>query len=306
MKGVVQNVTLEISRTREITTATGVRELRCRAVGHLNRRDFGSRRERRRSRGIGEDSCEHPRGSRRVHRRRDRDLTLRGGSRALSPGRHRSAPWAQRVAAGAQRVEQQRGRCCSTRSRCRPPRPGKSPAARAAAEAHGALLGGDRFPSARECRSCHLNHYEEWSVSQHAYAQMSPVFNAMHGEILKRTNGTLGDFCIRCHTPIGMQTGEPLFISNLERSQPAREGVQLRRLPPRAQALRQGQRPHGSSRRRHRGPGEWTQRQPRTAPRPGRAGCLPPRLAGRADPRHPHGRRRVRDHPHVRLLRHLP
>ena len=94
-----------------------------------------------------------------------------------------------------------------------------------APEVHRELLGTGRFPSASECRNCHPNHYEEWSASQHAYAQLSPVFNAMHGTLLKRTNGTLGDFCIRCHTPIGMQTGEPLFVSNLERSQPSREGV---------------------------------------------------------------------------------
>ncbi len=90
---------------------------------------------------------------------------------------------------------------------------------------HFALLAEGEFPSARECRSCHPNHYDEWGVSQHAYAQLSPIFNAMNGELIKRTNGTLGDFCIRCHTPIGMQTGEPVFISNLERSQASREGV---------------------------------------------------------------------------------
>ena len=91
--------------------------------------------------------------------------------------------------------------------------------------AHISLLAEGRFPSASECQNCHPNHYDEWSASQHAYAQMSPIFNSMQGEILKRTNGTLGDFCIRCHTPIGMQTGEPLFVSNLERSAPSREGV---------------------------------------------------------------------------------
>ena len=64
--------------------------------------------------------------------------------------------------------------------------------------AHEKVLLGDRFPSATACRDCHPKHYREWSVSQHAYAQMSPIFNAMHGTILKLTNGTNGDFCIRC------------------------------------------------------------------------------------------------------------
>ena len=91
--------------------------------------------------------------------------------------------------------------------------------------AHRAVLVEDRFPPAAACRTCHEDHYREWSVSPHAYAQLSPVFNAMHGTILKRTNGTNGDFCIRCHTRVGMNLGEPLFISNIQRHPVSREGV---------------------------------------------------------------------------------
>ena len=83
----------------------------------------------------------------------------------------------------------------------------------------------DRFPSANSCATCHPDHFREWSVSQHAYAQMSPVFNAMHGKILKLTNGTNGDFCIRCHTPVGMNLGEPEFMSNMDRNPTSREGI---------------------------------------------------------------------------------
>ena len=82
-----------------------------------------------------------------------------------------------------------------------------------------------RFPSATACKTCHEDHYREWSVSPHAYAQMSPVFNAMHGTILKRTNGTNGDFCTRCHSQVGMNLGEPLFISNSDRHPVSREGI---------------------------------------------------------------------------------
>ncbi|MEM7051182.1 MAG: multiheme c-type cytochrome [Acidobacteriota bacterium] len=90
---------------------------------------------------------------------------------------------------------------------------------------HAALFLENRFPAATTCATCHPDHYREWSVSPHAYAQMSPVFNAMHGTILKRTNGTNGDFCIRCHTPVGMNLGEPEFMSNLDRHPTSREGV---------------------------------------------------------------------------------
>jgi len=82
-----------------------------------------------------------------------------------------------------------------------------------------------RFPPATACGSCHPRHYRQWSVSQHAYAQMSPVFNAMHGKILKLTNGTNGDFCIRCHSPVGMNLGEQPFMSNIDRHPTSREGI---------------------------------------------------------------------------------
>ena len=90
---------------------------------------------------------------------------------------------------------------------------------------HKNLLLENRFPSANTCATCHPDHFREWSVSSHAYAQMSPVFNAMHGKILKLTNGTNGDFCIRCHTPVGMNLGEPEFMSNMDRHPTSREGI---------------------------------------------------------------------------------
>ncbi|MEE8586321.1 MAG: multiheme c-type cytochrome [Acidobacteriota bacterium] len=106
-----------------------------------------------------------------------------------------------------------------------PPPPEAFPAQDEAEKLHGDLFKEKRFPSATTCKTCHPDHYREWSVSAHAYAQMSPVFNAMHGKILKLTNGTNGDFCIRCHTPVGMNLQEPEFISNLERHPTSREGI---------------------------------------------------------------------------------
>jgi hypothetical protein len=91
--------------------------------------------------------------------------------------------------------------------------------------AHAALFTGARYPSATQCAACHPKQYREWSISQHAYAQMSPVFNAMQATTIKLTNGTNGDFCIRCHTQIGMNLGEAEFASNIDRDPAAREGV---------------------------------------------------------------------------------
>ncbi len=94
-----------------------------------------------------------------------------------------------------------------------------------AEQEHEQLFLESRFPSATTCATCHPQHYRQWSVSPHAYAQMSPVFNAMHGTVLKLTNGTNGDFCIRCHTPVGMNLQEPEFMSNMDRHPTSREGV---------------------------------------------------------------------------------
>ena len=92
-------------------------------------------------------------------------------------------------------------------------------------EAHSALYHCDEYPSATQCASCHPGHFREWSVSPHSYAQLSPVFNAMSAQLNKLTNGTLGDFCIRCHTPVGMALDEPMIMSNMDRHPAAREGV---------------------------------------------------------------------------------
>jgi hypothetical protein len=92
-------------------------------------------------------------------------------------------------------------------------------------EAHNALFLEQRMPAASTCLNCHPRQYEQWSKSQHAYAQLSPVFNSMQATVLKLTNGTNGDFCIRCHTAVGMNLGEPLFGPNLERHATSREGI---------------------------------------------------------------------------------
>jgi len=84
---------------------------------------------------------------------------------------------------------------------------------------------GNRYPSANECATCHPRQYRQWSVSQHAYAQLSPVYMAMQMTVNAKTSGTNGDFCIRCHNPVGMNLNESVYTSNLDRPPTSREGV---------------------------------------------------------------------------------
>ena len=94
-----------------------------------------------------------------------------------------------------------------------------------AAAQHEALFAESKFPSAATCGTCHPKQYEEWSVSSHSYAQLSPVYLSLSSEINELTSGSNGDFCFRCHSPIGANLGESPFISNLDRHPTSREGI---------------------------------------------------------------------------------
>ncbi len=82
-----------------------------------------------------------------------------------------------------------------------------------------------RYPSAALCQKCHPQHYDQWAVSQHAYAQISPIFLSMHGATVTLTNGTNGDFCIRCHNPLGIEHGESVFNDPMKLNPISLEGI---------------------------------------------------------------------------------
>jgi hypothetical protein len=53
------------------------------------------------------------------------------------------------------------------------------------------------------CKECHVDHYNEWSGSMHAYASKDPVFLAMNKRGQEEAN--LGDFCVQCHAPMAVR-----------------------------------------------------------------------------------------------------
>lgn len=57
------------------------------------------------------------------------------------------------------------------------------------------------------CQSCHVNHYQQWAVSMHAYASDDPIFLAMNARGQRETQGQLGDFCVKCHAPVALAEG---------------------------------------------------------------------------------------------------
>ncbi len=76
------------------------------------------------------------------------------------------------------------------------------------------------FPSAEECAVCHQQIFDEWSVSSHAYAAVSPMFHVFEQKINDLAQGTVGYFCLRCHAPVATTMG-------LRRDQPIWDGPKV-------------------------------------------------------------------------------
>ena len=90
---------------------------------------------------------------------------------------------------------------------------------------HEALWTENCYPSAESCRQCHPRQYDEWRVSGHAYAMISPMFHRFEQAMTEYTRGTVGYFCIRCHSPVGVQLEIPRAASALDVPPVVREGV---------------------------------------------------------------------------------
>jgi hypothetical protein len=81
------------------------------------------------------------------------------------------------------------------------------------------------YPSASECRTCHEKIYDQWSISSHAYAFVSPMFHKFEQKINDVASGTIGYFCYRCHTPAGTSLGISRAAPIWDLPLVAREGV---------------------------------------------------------------------------------
>lgn len=81
------------------------------------------------------------------------------------------------------------------------------------------------YPSAESCRVCHPVQYDQWRASGHAYSSVSPMFNRFEQAITELSQGTVGSFCLRCHSPVGTQLKLPRTTSMLDAPPVVREGV---------------------------------------------------------------------------------
>lgn len=104
-----------------------------------------------------------------------------------------------------------------------PANPIKKPAA--AKDPHEGLWTEGCYPSAESCRACHPKQYEDWRASGHAYASVSPMFHRFEQAVTDLSQGTVGSFCMRCHSPVGTQLKIDRASSILDAPPVVREGV---------------------------------------------------------------------------------
>lgn len=90
---------------------------------------------------------------------------------------------------------------------------------------HAAVFAENCYPAAATCAKCHQKIYDEWRVSSHAYATISPMFQRFEQKIFTLSQGTIGTFCIRCHAPVAVQLKFPRFQSYADAPQIIREGI---------------------------------------------------------------------------------
>lgn len=92
-------------------------------------------------------------------------------------------------------------------------------------QAHAWALADTQYPSAKVCGECHPRQFEQWSISSHAYANLSPMFNKFEQKINDLASGTISHFCVRCHASVGTALGERREIAWWDRAPAAREGI---------------------------------------------------------------------------------
>ena len=66
----------------------------------------------------------------------------------------------------------------------------------------------DQFDSPEICGGCHVEIYAQWKGSMMANAWTDPIYRAVLNAVSKATGGKVDKFCMGCHTPVGVVTGE--------------------------------------------------------------------------------------------------
>ena len=88
------------------------------------------------------------------------------------------------------------------------PDPGAFPFFPSRAATGGRTIVSEQFDPPEVCGGCHVEIYRQWKGSMHSNAWTDPVYRAVLDLVSKRRGGKADNFCMGCHTPVGVVTGE--------------------------------------------------------------------------------------------------
>jgi hypothetical protein len=66
------------------------------------------------------------------------------------------------------------------------------------------------FNDPSKCASCHREIFEQWSGSMHAGAAEDRIFRRFFEIVVKEVGPAAADFCMKCHSPVGVLRGQAL------------------------------------------------------------------------------------------------
>ena len=102
---------------------------------------------------------------------------------------------------------------------------GKSPFYPSRASTDGRRVTPEHFESTLLCSGCHMDIFNQWKGSMHSNSWIDPVYRAALTLMSRFSHGKVDNFCMGCHTPIGVVTHEA-SPAGKNMSEGALQGVQ--------------------------------------------------------------------------------
>lgn len=78
----------------------------------------------------------------------------------------------------------------------------------------GKQLTPEMFVKSESCNECHVEIYEQWSSSIMGHSWEDPIYRAILARASTATEGATDNFCMGCHTPIGLTTGTATAVGS--------------------------------------------------------------------------------------------
>jgi hypothetical protein len=85
---------------------------------------------------------------------------------------------------------------------------GMSPFYPSRASTDGRRVTPEHFESTLLCSGCHMDIFNQWKGSMHSNSWTDPVYRAALNLMSQFSHGKIDNFCMGCHTPIGVVTHE--------------------------------------------------------------------------------------------------